>query len=99
MATYAGERTIDGIRVTVDGRLLDERFDLARHTDSWFEWGYPGASPKQLALAILAHHLDDAERAKRLAEPFMREVVAVLDNDWQLTAEEIDEAIRRIEGA
>lgn len=97
MAIYAGERTMDGIKVTVDGEPLDERFDLERHTDSWFEWGYPGGSPKQLALAILAHHLDDPERAKRLAEPFMREVVAVMDNDWQLASEEVDDAVRRIE--
>lgn len=93
MKTYAGARTIDGIRVTVDGRPLDERFDLKRFTNSWFEWGYEGDAPRQLALALLADHLGDDARALALAEPVMRTVVAGLDNDWELTGEDIDGAV------
>jgi hypothetical protein len=36
-------------------------------------------------------------RAIRLSEPFMKQVVANLDNDWQLTGAEVDAAVRNIE--
>lgn len=96
MKTYNGARTIDGILVTVDGARLDERFDLKRHVDSWFEWGDPGAAPRQLALALLADHLGDGARALELTEPFMAGVVAALDNEWELTREDIDRALARL---
>ena len=38
-----------------------------------------------------------ATRAIRLSEPFMRKVVADMDNDWTLTDAEVDAAIRAIE--
>ena len=95
--TYAGRRTIDGLVVTVDGARLDEHYGVHRFTKYGFEWTYEGASPQQLALAILADHLGDNARAVRLSEPFMRRVIANLDNDWTLTSEEIDAAIEAIE--
>ena len=52
-------------------------------------------SPQQLALAILFDYLDDRERAIRLSESFMRDVVANLDNDWAISGEEIDAFLRR----
>lgn len=52
MKKYAGARTIDGVLVTVDGERLNERFGLKRYVNSWFEWGYPGDAPRQLALAM-----------------------------------------------
>ncbi|MDH5411940.1 MAG: DUF6166 domain-containing protein [Alphaproteobacteria bacterium] len=93
MKRYAGARTIDGIAVTVDGAPLDERYDLKRYINSWFEWGYPGDAPRQLALALLADHLGDDSRALALADPFMEAVVAALDNEWELTGDEIDRAL------
>src|SRR5260221_558306 len=45
------------------------------------------------ALAILVEHLGDNQRAIKLVEPFMKNVVANLDNDWRLTGGEIDEAL------
>lgn len=93
MKVYEGRRTIDGLVVTVDGRRLDERYDVKRFTRYGFEWAYEGESPRQLALAILMDHLGDAARAVRLAEAFMKEVVADLDNDWRLTSAELDVAI------
>jgi hypothetical protein len=89
MATYEGKRTIDGLVVTVDGRRLDERYDVKRFTKYGFEWTYEGDSPQQLALAILFEHLGDKERAISLSQPFMRKIVANLDNDWTLRADEI----------
>jgi hypothetical protein len=97
MTTYEGKRTIDGLVVTVDGRKLDERYDVKQFTKYGFEWTYEGESPLQLALAILADHLKDDARAIRLSQPFMRKVVANLDNDWTLTGEEIDAALRDLE--
>jgi len=89
MATYEGKRTIDGLVVTVDGRRLDEHYDVKRFTKYGFEWTYEGESPQQLALAILFEQLGDKERAIRLSEPFMKKIVANLDNDWTLGSDEV----------
>ena len=93
MKIYEGGRSLDGAVVTVDGRPLDPRFDLKRYSAMGFEWTYEGDGPRQLALALLADHLGDDARALALTENFMRGVVSVLDNAWQLTGAEIDAAI------
>jgi hypothetical protein len=98
MATYEGKRTIDGLVVTKDGKPLSEHYEVERFTTWGFEWTYEGDSPRQLALALLVEHLGDKARAIRLSEPFMRKVVANLDNDWVLTGPDIDRAIAEIEG-
>jgi hypothetical protein len=95
MKTYEGKRTIDGLVVTVDGKRLDEHYDVKRFTKYGFEWTYEGDSPQQLALAILVDYLGDNARAIPLSEPFMREVVANLDNDWTLSGDEIDAFLAR----
>lgn len=97
MKTYEGKRTIDGLVVTVDGRRLDEHYDVKRFTKYGFEWTYEGDSPQQLALAILVDHLGDNDRAVRLCEPFMVRVIANLDNDWALKSDEIDATLRDID--
>ena len=74
-----------------------EHYEVKRFTTWGFEWTYEGESPQQLALAILYDHLGDKERAIALSEPFMKQVVANLDNDWTLTSAEIDAAIKEIE--
>jgi hypothetical protein len=94
MKIYEGRRNIDGISVTVDGKPLSEHYEVKRFTTWGFEWTYEGASPQQLALAILYDHLGDKDRAIRLSETFMKKVVADLDNDWTLTSEDIERAIR-----
>ena len=93
MKTYAGDRTIDGIVATVDGRPLDERLDIRRYSENGFEWTYEGPESRQLALAILADHLGDADRALALVEPFMRDVVANFDNTWEMTSDDVAAAI------
>jgi len=97
MSTFTGQRTIDGLVVTVDGRPLDQHGDVKSFTSWGFEWSYEGDSPQQLALAVLVEHLGDKARALRLCEPFMRKVIANLDNDWVLSAADIDKAIKDIE--
>ena len=91
---YRGDRTIDGLVVTVDGRPLDARLDLKVFSHNGFEWGYEGSEPTQLALAILAEHLGDAERAKTLADQFMRDAVANFSNEWEMTGADIDALLK-----
>ncbi|MDP6517674.1 MAG: DUF6166 domain-containing protein [Alphaproteobacteria bacterium] len=98
MKRYLGERTIDGIRVTVDGAPLTARTDLKALSDTGFEWTYEGAAPAQLALALLADHLGDDDRALALYEAFMRRVVANFENDWEMTGADIDAALESLQG-
>ncbi|MSP01784.1 MAG: hypothetical protein EXR07_12160 [Acetobacteraceae bacterium] len=93
MKIYEGGRSLDGAVVTVDARPLNPRFDLKTFSPMGFEWTYEGDGPRQLALALLADHLRDDQKAIALTERFMREVVSVLDNAWRLTGEEIDAAL------
>ncbi len=95
MKTYTGRRTIDGLVVTAEGKPLPEHYEVKRFTKYGFEWTYEGESPQQLALAILYDYLGDAGRAIALSEPFMKAVVANLDNDWTLTGVEIDNFLNR----
>ncbi len=97
MKTYTGSRTIDGIQVLVDGTSLDERYDLKKFTKNGFEWTYEGAEPSQLALALLADHLGDGSQAIELCDPFMRRVIANLENDWVMTGQDIDEALKEFQ--
>jgi hypothetical protein len=94
MSTYEGKRTIDGLVVTVDGKRLDEHYDVKRFTKYGFEWTYEGDSPQQLALAILVDHLGDKDRAIKLSGPFMKKIVANLDNDWTLSSDDVDVFLR-----
>jgi len=94
MKTYQGRRTIDGLVVTVDDKPLPERYEVRQFTKRGFEWTYEGTSPRQLALAILFDHLGDKERAVALSEPYMKDVIANLDNDWQLTGDEVEAYVR-----
>ena len=97
MKTYEGKRNMDGLVVTVDGQRLDEHYVVKQFTSWGFEWTYEGVSPQQLSLAILYDHLGDKERAIRLSEPFMKKIVADLDNDWALRSDEVARAIEEIE--
>jgi hypothetical protein len=96
MKTFCGDRTIDGVKATVDGKPLDQRLDLHRYTANGFEWSYEGPEPRQLALAILAAHLDDPAQARIMVEPFMKSVVANFGNDWEMTSADIDAALAEL---
>ena len=93
---YTGERTIDGVMVTVDGREIDPRHDVKVYTDHGLEWSYEGDGPRQLALALLAEHLGDPQAALEYVEPFMQRVVANFDNDWEMTSADIERALGNI---
>lgn len=91
--TYTGDRTIDGIQVSVDGRPLDPHYDLRRFTEGGFEWSYEGPEPEQLAFALLVDHFGDPAEADARRGRFMREVVANFDNEWEMTSADIDRAL------
>jgi hypothetical protein len=94
MKIYEGRRTMDGLVVTVDGVPLSEHCEVRQFTKRGFEWTYEGTSPQQLALAILFDYTDDRQSAVALSEPFMKDVIANLDNDWRLTGEQIEGFLR-----
>jgi len=94
MKIYEGRRTIDGLVVTVDGRPLPEHYEVKQFTKYGFEWTYDGESPRQLALAILFDYLGDGNRAIALSAPYMKDVIANLDNDWTLTGDDVAAYLR-----
>jgi hypothetical protein len=98
MKRYVGDRTIDGVKVTVDGAALDPCTEVVEFTKNGFEWSYEGPEPRQLALALLVDHLVDRGQAKAAVEPFMRAVVANFDNEWEMTSADIDRALAALSG-
>jgi hypothetical protein len=98
MKRYVGDRTIDGVKVTVDGAALDPCVDVMEFTKNGFEWSYEGPEPRQLALAMLVDHLVDRGTAKAAVEPFMRAVVANFNNEWEMTSTDIDQALAALSG-
>src|ERR1700727_3019444 len=99
MKHYAGDRTIDGVKVTVDGAPLDPCTNVMEYSKNGFEWSYEGPEPRQLALALLVDHLGDVSRAKTQVEPFMRAVVANFGNEWEMNSADLDLALRAMPGA
>lgn len=93
MKQYVGDRTIDGVKVTVDGAPLNPRTDVMEFTRNGFEWSYEGPEPRQLAFAMLVDHLGDAESAKVAVDSFMRAVVANFGNEWEMTSADIHGAL------
>src|ERR1700733_6223329 len=98
MKRYIGDRTIDGIAVTVDGRPLSPHYDQLKLTEHGFEWSYEGPEPAQLAFALLYDHLGDAAMAKQLHKALMERVVANFDNEWELSSDDLGDAITVLRG-
>jgi len=97
MKRYEGRRTGHAVDVTVNGRPLNPRLDLWNHSPTGFEWGYGGSGPAQLALALLADHFGDDERAISLYHSFKEQVVARLSgSSWTLTSREIEQAVQNL---
>jgi hypothetical protein len=92
---YCGNRgrfnTLVEVRQRGVARPLELRLDLFNHSPTWFEWGYGGSGPAQLALAILADHLGDNATAVRLHQQFKWSVTAKLNRaGWRRSSREID---------
>jgi len=93
MKTYTGDRTIDGLVVTVDGEPLATHADTHLYSDGGFEWSYEGEAPSQLAYAMLVDHLGDTAKAEAMQDKFMRAIVANFQNEWVMTSADIDRAL------
>ena len=95
MKIYRGRRSAEGCAVSVDGAPLDPRADLDDGpSGAGFEWGYEGAGPGRLALAILADHFGDAGRALGDWRRFQKAVISALQGDeWALDSAAIDQAL------
>jgi len=97
MKIYKGIREGHVAQVTVDGRPLNPRLDLWNHSPSGFEWGYSGSGPAQLALALLADHLDNDQEAVDLHQEFKRAIVADLPGrGWALTSQQIQKTLEAL---
>lgn len=90
---YRGDRTLDGIAVTVDGAPLDPAYRILRLSTLGFEWGYEGAASAQLALAIIADHSGDDTLALARHDAFMRLVVANFGNEWEISGADVDQIL------
>jgi hypothetical protein len=97
--TYEGRRNGQHeLIVTANGQPLNPRFDLWNHSPTGFECGYGGSGPVQLALALLADHLGDDERAVVLHQSFKFAVVAnVPKRGWTLTSDQIRQALSALQ--
>ena len=97
MKRYEGKRCNGITEVSVNGVPLNPRLDLRKHSVTGFEWGYGGSGPAQLALALLADHLANDEKAMELYQDFKQRVITTLShNNWSLTSADIDEALKFI---
>lgn len=96
--TYLGRRRPDGsVMVTEGPRGLPLRIDLRSH-GATFEWGPGESGPAQLALALIADATSDDARALATYREFKRRVVQALPAEgWQLTSEQIETEVKRIE--
>ena len=108
MKTYRGirtpERCLVEVYIGIDGHFevdtyheLDPRLDLRNHSPTGFEWGYGGSGPAQLALAILADHLNVPKAKEGSWVPFQHyqqfkfDVISKLPKDeWTITSDEIE---------
>jgi hypothetical protein len=71
--SYLGTRGQHGkvlvlVKTGDDVRPLEPRLDLYNHSPMGFEYGYGGSGPAQLALAILADHLETPANALEIFE-------------------------------
>lgn len=73
-----------GCTVTFEGEVLHPRHDLRNHSPEGFQWGYAGSGPAQLALAILAHHTRDDDKAVKHYQRFKFDVLARWPGDKDL---------------
>lgn len=100
---YRGERLtgdrgeVLGVLVTVDGRPLppvtDQRAPVGPPR---FEWGYGGAGPRALAVAIVADATGDREVARVVAPWFMWATAYEWGATWSITAGQVLDLVAEV---
>lgn len=76
-------------RVFCDGARLPPRTDIVNASVRGdFEWGYNGAGPTQLAVALLAHAVGDDAAAKH-HRAMQNEYTSDWEDDWAISSREI----------
>ncbi len=95
MKTYAGDRTIDGIVVTVDGVPLDDQTSKHVYSPSGFEWSYEGPEPSQLAFALLVDHLGDDRKGHRASRQIHARSGRQFPNEWEMTSADIEHVLAK----
>ena len=74
-----------------DGEVLPLEPSLAiRALSPFFDWGYDGDAPSQLALAVLLDHTGDKRRSLEYYEDFKDYRVARWNNTWELRSTELE---------
>ena len=58
---------------------------LINHSPNGFNWGYGGSGPAQLALGLLLDVTSDENLSLRYYQQFKWEIVADLQDTWELT--------------
>src|SRR2546423_2342062 len=101
MKIYRGERFDSGCEVYVheNGACypLPPRNDIVNHSPNGFEWGYAGSGPAQLALAILAEHLENDGLAEEHYQAFKWAVIVGLPREgWTLTSDDIEPVLAKL---
>ena len=80
----------------MDSAQLDQRLDVKAVSQNGYEWGYAGPEPGQLALAVLCDHYGNAEKALNDYPIFMDAIVANFNNEWEMSSDDIDIALKNI---
>jgi hypothetical protein len=97
MRFFTGKRSTHRCEVMVDGQPLDPRIDLRLYSDQGFEWGYDGAGPRQLSVAILAAHFSEPAAALEHHRRFLSNwVIAMREDVWSLDTTDIDRALNEV---
>jgi hypothetical protein len=71
---WIGEKELD----------ISRSLQFENKSPSGFSWGYHGAGPAQLALAILLDLCKNPEIARRLFQEFKRDIIANFSSDADL---------------
>jgi len=100
---FKGRRHLlnNGTTITIDGVDLQIPSDYpgvgTMHTND-LNYGYNGQGPRELAIAILSHVLDDYDRVEALYKDFGREITQTLPDKWELSEDEVLDWVNDREG-